>query len=480
MSDAKTRERNAAHPCIKEELYRSVVEDQTEVIVRFRADGTFLFVNEAYCRLFGRRADELIGKKWQPLAFAEDLPHIEAQLATLSPSNPVVVIENRSHAASGELPWMQFVNRAFYDAQGNLTEIQAVGRDITERKRVEEELRASEARFRAIFENSPVGVLFTAPNGRVYSANPAACEILGRTEEEICRLGRHGLVDPQTPNLAGLLAERLRTGKVHAQLTYVRADGSRFPADTASVVFDTPEGPRTCTIIQDVSEREAAAERIRNFSRRLLAIREEEKQRVSAVLHHDLGSMSVGVGARLQAAEEDLLSGQPERANAALRECRRLFDESVQRLKSVAMDLRPADLDVLGLPAALRQHFAQVSRAVALRIRYDDATHGAVIDPELETPLFRVAQECLNNVIKHAEAKRVRVRLAMGKRGMELAITDDGKGFDPGLPAGHSGGMGLRALREMLQGQGGELFIDSTPGQGTRIRAVFPQSRTST
>lgn len=610
---------------ISEKVYRSIVEDQTEVICRFRADGTIIYANDVYARLFGKRPEALIGKKWQALAFHEDVAHIEAQLAGLSPSNPVVVIENRVFSATGETRWMQFVNRAIYDEDSQLTELQAVGRDITERKRVEQELhrsqtellavyehapfmlclldgerrivfanhsflsyegmpregcffkiasgvlgccaaqndlcgavrgrdecetcklryaiahtfetgeshhnvehtirilqqgkwrevtwlastarisaegglrvllalqditeyrkaetelRVSEARLRALYENSLVGILFTSPDGRVFNANPAARRLLGRTEAEIRRLGRSGLLDQEDPNLPLLMAERASTGTVQGMLTYIRGDGTRFPADTASVVFDTPEGPRTCTIIQDVSERESAAERIRDFSRRVLSIREEEKHGLSAALHHDVGSMSVGVGARLQAAEEDLRAGKPQEASGHLKEGRQLFDEAVQRLKALAMELRPPDLDILGLPVALRQHFAQVRRIAPFRITFTDATHDAIIEPDVETDLFRVAQECLNNIMKHAEASQVLVRLAVGKKGIRLTIADDGVGFNPVLVLdGPGGGMGLRAVREMVRAHGGELVTHSIPGKGTRIVAIFPLERTGT
>ncbi|CAG0963329.1 Oxygen sensor histidine kinase NreB [Rhodocyclaceae bacterium] len=132
-----------------EERYRSVVEDQTEVICRFRRDGVFTFVNDVYCRFFGKSADELLGHCWQPAAHGDDLPHIEAQLATLGPENPVVVIENRVYSSSGQLHWMQFVNRGFFDAAGNLLEIQAVGRDISVRKAMEAELEKARAELEA-------------------------------------------------------------------------------------------------------------------------------------------------------------------------------------------------------------------------------------------------------------------------------------------------------------------------------------------
>lgn len=127
-----------------EARYRAVVEDQTEVISRFLPDGTFIFVNETFCRKFGKRADELIGKRWHPVAHPDDLPIIEAKLREMSPEDPVVLIENRVFMASGVLRWMQFVNRGFFDEDGCLKEIQAVGRDITDLKQVELRLRESE------------------------------------------------------------------------------------------------------------------------------------------------------------------------------------------------------------------------------------------------------------------------------------------------------------------------------------------------
>lgn len=125
---------------IREDLYRGVVEDQTELIARFLADGTTLYVNEVYCRFFGKTADQLTGHNWRPVAHPDDVPRIEAMLASLAPDNPVVTIENRVFAADGSEHWMQFVNRAFFDAFGTLRELQSVGSDISERKRSEEQI----------------------------------------------------------------------------------------------------------------------------------------------------------------------------------------------------------------------------------------------------------------------------------------------------------------------------------------------------
>ncbi|AMV29539.1 Blue-light-activated protein [Gemmata sp. SH-PL17] len=132
-----------------EERYRKVVEDQTEVVCRFRPDGTITFVNDVYCRMFGKRVEELIGHSWQPLVHPDDRAHIESELATMAPTKPVVRIENRLTDGAGRMRWMEFVNRGFYVPSGELVEVQAVGRDVTDRRAAEDARRELEADLRA-------------------------------------------------------------------------------------------------------------------------------------------------------------------------------------------------------------------------------------------------------------------------------------------------------------------------------------------
>ncbi|MFO1327220.1 MAG: PAS domain S-box protein [Rubrivivax sp.] len=135
---SRKRAEEAAH--LAGQRLRGVLQDQTELICRFRCDGTILYVNEAYCRFFGKTADTLIGQRWQPVAWPEDVQAVEDALRTLTPAHPVVTIENRVIAGDGQVRWGQFVNRAIFDAEGRLVEMQAVARDITERKAIEAEL----------------------------------------------------------------------------------------------------------------------------------------------------------------------------------------------------------------------------------------------------------------------------------------------------------------------------------------------------
>jgi PAS domain S-box-containing protein len=127
-----------------ETKYRTVVEDQTELISRFTADGKFLFVNQAYCRYFDKKPDDLLKNRWQPAAFEEDRGRIEQQLMQLSPANPVVVIENRVYKGDGGIRWVQFINRGIFDSADTLIEIQSVGRDISDLKEIQMSLQQKE------------------------------------------------------------------------------------------------------------------------------------------------------------------------------------------------------------------------------------------------------------------------------------------------------------------------------------------------
>jgi two-component system sensor histidine kinase UhpB len=219
-----------------------------------------------------------------------------------------------------------------------------------------------------------------------------------------------------------------------------------------------------------------AEERAQVFSRQLLSVREEEKRQLSAALHDELGSISVGLTASLLAAEEDLREGKMRQALASVRRCRRVFAQAGKRLRALAVDLRPPDLDLLGLAPALRQHFRELSRVTSLRIHFADSTNRTKINSEAQTILFRAAQEGLNNVIKHAEAKWVRVRLSATPRLIRLTIADGGKGFDPKRLAGKPGRhLGLQAVREMAASLGGEVVVRSTKGRGTTVRIFLPR-----
>ncbi|MEH1969484.1 PAS domain S-box protein [Nostoc sp.] len=167
-----------------EARYRTILEDQTELIARTLPDGTFTFVNEAFCRFFGLKQEEIIAQHYKPVVFEEDRERVFSLINSISLENPVVTIENRVIACQG-VRWTQWINRGIFDDQGTLVELQSVGRDITDRKQIEEALSENEKKLRAIFNQTIQCVGLLQPNGVVLEANQTALDCGGITREEV-------------------------------------------------------------------------------------------------------------------------------------------------------------------------------------------------------------------------------------------------------------------------------------------------------
>jgi PAS domain S-box-containing protein len=167
-----------------EERYRAVVEDQTEFICRFLPDGTITFVNDAYCRYFGRSRKETTGHSlWQ---FIPEEEHQKARdhLASISLKHPVATIEHQV-VSDGVRRWQQWSDRGIFDAAGKIIEFQSVGRDITARKESEEALLQSESKFRAIFESNLLPLVYWQADGRITDANDAYLRLIDYSREEL-------------------------------------------------------------------------------------------------------------------------------------------------------------------------------------------------------------------------------------------------------------------------------------------------------
>lgn len=247
-----------------EERYRAIVEDQTELITRFQPDGTLTFINEAYCRYFGQEREALIGNRYEPFIFEEDRAAIAQFLNSLCLENPVATIEHRVVVA-GEIRWMQWINRAIFDAQGYFVEFQSVGRDISDRIQAEEALRESERRFRAIFDQTFQFIGLLKPDGTLLEANQTAlvfggishADIIGRPFWE----ARWWTISPETQNRLKDAIRQAAAGEfvryevdvLGAGDTVATIDFSLKPVkdERGTVILLIPEG-------RDISEQQAA------------------------------------------------------------------------------------------------------------------------------------------------------------------------------------------------------------------------------
>jgi signal transduction histidine kinase len=196
----------------------------------------------------------------------------------------------------------------------------------------------------------------------------------------------------------------------------------------------------------------------------------QERNRLARDLHDSVTQALYGVTLCAEAAARQLSSGDPDPSIAArhLREIKETTQSALREMRLLIFELRPPILNREGLAPALQARLDAVERRFGLDAQFIGDGDGRWA-PEVEDGVYRIAQEALNNVLKHACARRVEVRLVQGQDCLSLEITDDGTGFDPETATKH-GGFGLRSMRERAKQIGGTLCVESGPGKGTRIR----------
>ena len=208
--------------------------------------------------------------------------------------------------------------------------------------------------------------------------------------------------------------------------------------------------------------------------RRVVGAQEAERQRIARELHDETGQSLTAIGMGMHAVGASLTS-DPEKASQRLRDLESLVDRSLNELQRLIADLRPSHLDDLGLPAALRWYAGEVQGRTALRISVEVFGEPRALPGAVNTALFRIVQEALTNVIRHAEAGSARIRVRFGEQGLNLQVSDDGRGFDP-RPIGsrERPAWGLLGIEERATLLGGTATIRSRPGEGTQVEVSVP------
>lgn len=276
---AEILERRRAEQALREseERYRAIVQGQTELICRFSADNRILFLNDACCRCFGLSLEQVVGKPFLLLIFEEDRASVQSQIASLSPAEPVVTTEERVRMPDGSIRWYQWTNRGFFSDEGMLREVLAVGRDVTERKRVEDALRESEMKYRTVIETTGMGYNVVDTAGRVLDANAEYVRLTGH-DSLAAILGRP-VTDWTAPHdrerNAREVALCAAEGSVrHLEVDYIDRNGRITPVEINATRTQTAQGTRIIAICRDITDRRRAAAAIRENEEQLRALSE--------------------------------------------------------------------------------------------------------------------------------------------------------------------------------------------------------------
>src|SRR5262245_11659480 len=415
-----------------EERYRSVVESQTELICRYLPDTTLTFVNDSYCRYFGKTQEELIGAKFLELIPEPAREVVRKYIESLVENPRVEINEHEVMLPDGSTGWQQWVDHAILDANGSVVEFQAVGRDITERKQAEEERREGEERLRLALEAGRMGVWEWDLETDALKWSREHYTIMGLEPFSFEPKNYRMWADRVYPDDIQVATEAIRKaieekGEYRCEYRIVWPDGSvRWVEGRGKPIHD--EGGRCLKVsglIVDITERKEAEQALRESEEalrksyahiedlvgRLIAAQEEERRHIARELHDDLNQQVAALAIGISR-----LKRQFSNADAVvLEQIARLQNKTdllSERIRQVSHELHSSILQHVGLAAALNSYCAEFSDREGIAVALDIGDGFEDVPQEAALCLYRVAQESLRNVARHSGARRAVVTLA--------------------------------------------------------------------
>jgi PAS domain S-box-containing protein len=451
-------------------------------------DGYFRRLNREWEKVLGYRLEDLEGKRFLDLVHPDDQKATLAAMAKLDAQKEVLDFTNRYRCKDGAYRWIEWRSIP----HGKL--IYSAARDVTERKLAEEALRESEALYRQAIETAgavPYREVYPS-EGEVLveyqSIGEGIRQITGYGPEEFNAALWKSLVLEMQPqeDLAGYSVEeatqRVRSGdnplwkcdfKIRAR------DGTIRWVFEAAVEMRDEQGISHGSIgmYQDITERKRVEDRMRELSRQVISAQEAERKHIAQELHDELGQALTAISLDLAGIEKALPLETPVEIRRQLIDARSLADEVDEQISELALDLRPSLLDDLGLLPTLQWYLDRYSQRSGIEVAVEFQGMESRLSDEIETTLYRVIQEALTNIARHAKAGRVHLSLERSAAAVTATIQDDGRGFDVEETQGSAaslGGMGLLGIQDRVSTLGGHVEIHSGRGQGTRIRIEIP------
>jgi PAS domain S-box-containing protein len=500
---AAAAEREAAIRCTidSEKRYRAVVEDQDDLICRFKPDGTLVFVNEAYCRFYGQPRGFLVGSSFFGPLPEQDREIPLSQFARLTPSSPIQRFDNKVLDGGGKFVWQQCVVRALFNEEDKIAEYQAVVQDITHRKQSEDALRRGEEYLQAILHSMPDGVIVLDDRGLVTLFNPVAEKIFQRPAAHAMNRPVEELfaAEDRVKYIEYLARQQISGPASIIELNALQADGSHLPIDVAVKEIPRNETCISIFVVRDISERKRLEEQYRQ------AQKMEAVGRLAGGIAHDFNNLMQAILGYINILDKRLPLGDPSHdaleqiqksmahASSLTKQLlafsrKQVLTPKILPLNNVVTDMSNLLQRVLGETMKLKTVLAspapciladpgQIEQLILnLTINARDAMAGNGGTLTVET-----------NAVEFAQETTIGSGCMAAGQYAVLKISDTGCGMSPEVMAhlfepffttkenGKGTGLGLCNVYGVVKQSGGEIAVRSQPGAGAVFEIYFPR-----
>ena len=355
------------------------------------------------------------------------------------------------------------------DKDGKVVKIFGTTQDITQSKKAELQLRENERRYRMLFQGTTDEILVFQVDDDLeplpfLEVNDIACEILGYSRQELLQKTVYDVVDADNEEIRKRIADVIKEKKSVRESQHLTKEGDAIPLEVSARSFKY-NGRRTILSIgRDVRER-------RKLEQQILNISEQERQRIGQDMHDDLGQMLTGISLIAQNLAKKLGSQGAEGADQ-VQEIADMVKEADEHARALARGLVPVNIESNGLDNALQELIKKSEKMYEIDIHYSNNQNIELEDNSSAVHLYRIAQEAINNAIKHGKPTTIDVDLNVEDRYATLSVEDNGSGFPESKENGD--GMGVRIMNFRAQMIGGNLEINSATGSGTEIICRMP------
>jgi len=460
-------------------LLRLFIKHTPAAIAMFDTDMRYIQVSDRFLTDYDLEGQDLAGRSHYEVF--PDLPERWREAHRRILAGAVERCEEDSYIASdGSTGWLQWESLPWRKGDGEIGGLILFTQVITARKRAEEALRASEERFAKIFHLSPfrMGIL-RIRDGVVLEVNKAWTRETGFSRAEVINESIFKFSSSMGEGLVENLQHVLKTQKpiINLNVRFTSKDGREAIANTSAVMFDLDGEPCYLWVANDITEQKHAEEALRALSARLHSAREEEGTRIAREIHDELGGILTGLKWDLEKIDKTL--NNPSDSSRLFEVHNRistmtgLIETTINTVRRIASELRPGVLDDLGLVAAVEWQIEQLQARSGLKCHWTNNAGDIELSRERATAVFRILQEILTNVLRHAGAANLYVKLGRSKNYFEMEVKDDGRGITESQMR-NSRSLGLLGMRERALLVGGEVSITGKEDGGTTVLVRVP------